>query len=309
MRSVEILRLALSDLRHRRGTILLNVLAVAVTAIYILLLGAFAASVHRHQRDLLAGSAPTRIIAATADIADARQRFNEATLGWIARMPGVRLVYPHVEIGVRLFVLPEVGADVPLEGLVADDAARAGRRIVWGGGLAPDDTATILLSRATFERLGGHVSAPPEPGTVTVEVRRTFGGQEQVRRIPLRVAGLLGPPADDRIYVAVGLAEELDNWCTGKQETVALRYDHACAYGPREQAGRVQEEVEALGLVAAPDGALVYRESSGPVWVRIHPGKRAPADWEAERFPVWRWNVGGRSVALLAKNDPRLGHL
>ncbi len=309
MRGIEILRLALSDLRHRRGTILLNVLAVAITAIYILLLGAFAASVHRHQRDLLAGSAPTKIIAATADIADPRQRFNETKLAWIAQMPGVRLVYPHVEIGVRLFVLPEVGSDVPLEGLVADDAARAGRRTVWGGGLAPEERETILLSRATFERLGGHVGASPEPGTVTVEVRRTSGGHEQVKRIPLRIAGLLGPPADDRVYVAVGLAEELDHWCTGKQETVALRYDHACAYGPLEHAGRVQEEVEALGLVAATDGSLVYRESAGPVWVRLGPGKRAPTDWDAERFPVWRWRVGGRSVALLAKDDPRLGHL
>jgi hypothetical protein len=268
-----LLRYAVSDLRHRWVATALNVTAVALAAVYIYSLGFYGIGIYRYQDALLAENQPTNITATTPEVTDRDRRFTEQRRAELAQLPGVRLVFPHVELNVRVALETGPAVELPAEGTIPGDPTLAPSRLAWGATVAGEDGREIVLSRALFERLGGVVGAQLSPTAVTLEVGRTVGGHEQVQRLRLRIAGLLQHQTTEKVYLPVQLAALLDLWCTNKVDNVPaergrtrvaqVAYPFCYAYVLPSQVGRVPAEADNFNVTARPAGDVEIRDEMG----------------------------------------------
>jgi len=330
MSLANLVRYALSDLRHRALTTSLNVGAVALAAAYVLVLGFYGASIHRHQREVLERSLPTRITATPSDVTDTRLFFSEERIASLSALDGVALVLPRIELSVRVGLDPSRVVDVPAEGTVPGDPALAPHRLAWGAAIGAEDAREVVLPLGLFERLGGVLregpggAAAPVPDRLVLEVGRTVGGTDEVRRLELRVAGLLGPVGDERVHVPIALLRRLDLWCASKIETLderavrpRVRHAAAWAWSPVEHAARVPAEVEHLRVEAEPHGEVEVVTTRGPVYAVVERGDGAPLgdqDVSAVRRALGTGRIlesvvgtlGDATVAVLDEDDPRL---
>ncbi len=236
-----LLRFALSDLRHRRGLALLNAGVVSVACLYLLVLGGLGVRVYQRQRATIDTGVLTRLVATAPDIAQG-SRFTPARLEEIAAWPRVVQAYPCVEIGVRL-VLPNGRAvDVVAQGIVSNDPIAAPRRLAAGRGLSAPGAHEILVPRGFFvhgneekrEKEGGGGTGADADTRMVLEVARSDGGRTRQLRIPVRVAGTLRSSATNRILAPVALVQRLDLWCTRRVDS--LSDDGAAARAPRVRA-------------------------------------------------------------------------
>ena len=87
--------------------------------------------------------------------------------------------------------------------------------MIWGGQVSGLKANEVILGKSLFEKLGGTLTAEgPSPGELTVRLKRTRNGTEEVHRHSLRIGGLLKHQASDRIYLPAGCAVALDRWST-----------------------------------------------------------------------------------------------
>jgi putative ABC transport system permease protein len=264
---------AFSDLRHRRASTLLNVAAVALSAAYLFVLGFYGNAIYRYQCAVFAENLPTKIDVTTPEVTDRRRRFTDERLAEVARLPGVLMALPHVELNVRLALGAGPAIDVPAEGTVPGDPSLAPARLGWGDGVTADDGREIVLSQSLFEKLGGVVADRARPDAVTLQIGRTVAGHEEVQRLRLRVVGLLRHQASDRVYVPVRMAALLDLWCTNKVASVsgeggrpaacAITYPFCHAYAPAAEVDRVQAEAENLRVTVRRTGEVKVPDEVG----------------------------------------------
>lgn len=269
---------AFSDLRHRLGATLLNVTAVALAAVYLLVLGFYGASIHRAQHRLLDESLPTKVVATTSNATSRDHRFTDERLAELRTLPGVKLAFPQIELNVRLSAGPGAMVDLPAEGAVPEDPSLAASRLAWGRGVTASDGRAAVLSQALFAKLGGStVGGRPYPTSLTLQVgRKTREGREELQRVPLQVVGLLRHQSTERLFVPVALAAKLDLWCTNAVSdldaagrSASLTYAWANAYVPAAEERRVAQEAASLAVKVERTGEVELPTGSGPVTARV----------------------------------------
>ena len=333
MNRSNLLRYALSDLRHRPITTLMNVCAVALSAAYILVLGFYGASFHRYQENLLEESLPTKIVASVPAVTDRHLRFTEERLGAIAEIPGVERLFPCIELNVEAWLTPERAIDLLAEGTLPDDPTLSPARLAWGRDVTSDAAQEVVLSRAVFEKLGGSLGAAPTPRELVVGVGRTVGGQEETQKLALTIVGLLDSQPDERIHVPLALLRRLDLWCTNRIESLSespsgeapesrrVRYGWCYAYAEQGQIGRVASEATHLEVHAEREESFQVLRTDGALWAEVRrAGGAAPTREELARAAtvlgatdlghgeLWESIVGtfgGVTIAALADRDPR----
>ncbi|MBI3467751.1 MAG: FtsX-like permease family protein [Planctomycetes bacterium] len=210
-----VVRYACSDLRNRRLTAGLCVLAVAVAVAYLLLPGRLGQRVYASQHAMLMQAAPTRIVVLSANVADPDTWFTTAKLAEVNRRPDVLTAFEHLELSASL-VIDGDPVFLTLESTVPGDPLFSPQRLAWGEAVARGDSPHVVLSQSLFEQLGGRlVAGNLQPAGLIVEVGRTTrAGQDQIRRMACRIAGLLRDHSADRAYVSLNALSELDDWCT-----------------------------------------------------------------------------------------------
>ncbi|NGM24292.1 ABC transporter permease, partial [Roseomonas stagni] len=118
------------------------------------------------------------------------------------------------------FIIPSILRGASNVGVTAGEArfqldllpSVAGDPLLQENGTAAPAEGEVVLSQSAAERLR------LERGqTVTISVGRRFQGRNETVAASLRVIGILAARADplDRIYVALGLAEDIENWRLG----------------------------------------------------------------------------------------------
>jgi len=333
MRLSELVRYAVSDLRHRSVTTSFNVLAVALAAVYVLVLGFWGASIHHYQSTMLDESLPTQIVASVPDVTDTARRFTDERLEELRALPGVSYAMPRVEINVRVGRVGDRTVDVPAEGTLPDDPGLSPTRMAFGARVSGPRAAELVLSLGLFEKLGGTLDGGPQPDRLALEVRRTVDGRDQTQRLELAVAGLVEYQREDKVFVPLELLRDLNLWCRNRIDSLAAgetrepsrlaRYPHLVAYVPESQLGRVASELEHWQVAAERAGEIEVLEADGPVWAvleRAAGGASAQSSSVAgsdaraaallvgaRAWPVAMREVGGHTVAALAADDPRWG--
>lgn len=317
-----LLRYAWSELRARPITTAITTATVALSAMYMYVLGFDGSSIYDYQRGFVDKSTVTEVVAATPDITSRGLRFTPERVATVAHLPGVARAFPRVELNV-LLANGERTATVPAEGTMPDDPRLLGERVCWGRGPTAADAAEIVLSRRLFEKLGGICADGPQPATVTLEVSRTVGGRAETQRVPLTIVGLVQDQSMDKAYIPLHLSEQLDRWCTGKIQSLArseesvtagLTYPWADAWVPVREEARVAEEAKRLNVTVSKIAEMSVITTSGRLWASI---SRADGDplrddnlrvlesfgERLQRVELRRW--GEASVAILADADPR----
>ena len=214
-----ILSYAVSDLRYRKLTTALNLASVTIACMYLLTLGFFGHGLWRMQEGVVQESVPTRIVA-SSDVADTAGRFTVHRMQKMQGLPGVRSVFPHIELNIRLSVGSGREMMQLAESSVPNDPAVPAKRLLWGRPFQEGDTDALLIAEEAWEKLGG-TPGGSEPEKLLLEVsRRTADGQEQVRKIWVAVVGVLRGSSNGRVYLPLALIDDLDRYCTGKTSTV-----------------------------------------------------------------------------------------
>ena len=312
-----LLRYALSDLRHRWPSTLLNKSAVALAVVYGLLLGHFAVGIYAYQRDVMGESIPTKVVATVPDVTDTGRRFTSERVASLRARRDVRAAFPHVSLNVGVSLSADRMLNVPAEGTVPEDPALRSARMAWGGAITSPGAKQIVLGRALFEKLGGTAAPAPLPTALTVEVRRTVKGRKEVYRMELRVVGLLARQRADRVFMPLDLVGLLDLWCTSKIETVpqdgqglraaGVTYPFCLAYVRAPHVARVADEARQLRVSAERDGEVEVSGPRGEVWAAL--GGRARSldarDGVLARSSVVEATVGPARVLALSRDDPR----
>ena len=324
MSLLALLRYALSDLRHRSVTTVFNVGAVALAAIYVLVLGFYGASIHRYQEELLRQSLPTRILASVTDVTDEGSRFTDERVEQLGELAGVARVFPQVEINVRTGLTPDRTVDVPAEGTIPEDPTFAPARMVWGGPVSDLRANEAILPRSLYEKVGGYFTDEPSDTTLMIEVGRTVDGREERQRLELTLVGLLDREEVEKVHVPLELLRELGEWCRGRLDELGgrgasrrARYPTAHAWVPGDQLERVEAEAQGLQARLTEVERIEVPAWRGPLWGRLAREDGTPPTEgdvelargiascaEVRQSVLTEWN-GVRLVAL-EDDDPRL---
>ena len=269
------LLLAVSDLKHRRITVLLNVLAGAVAAIYILTPGFYARQMYRDQRRAAEESMPLKVVAAVPDVQKSEMRFTTARLAELRGLPGVANSQAAIEVGCSASVDGTRMFEVPAEGTTSADPTLSAPRLAYGRAMSPGKREAVL-ALPLFERMGGRFDGTvPKPAKLIVEVRRTHLGKAQPNRQELQIVGLLHAHNPDKIFVPLELADQLNLWCGSKMdETDGKRGNErpcdACwAYVPAEYDSRMAAEAASLQVDAKRIDSFEWLDASGPIWASV----------------------------------------
>ncbi len=312
-------RLALCDLKSRWRMVSLNVVTAAVAGVYLLFCGFYAAGIHEHQRGIVNAGLPTKVLAAVLDPHRTEGRFTDARLRELGDLPHVKIAFPAVELNCWLSIDGAEFDSLQAEGTVDGDPTLAADRLAWGRAVSAD-SREIVMGLPLFQRLRGRFEAGrPVPDRVTVEFRRTQGGQVQVHREKLDVVGLLRSQNNlDRVYMPLAMVQSADLWSTGRVDEVGLDvaaitkikriYTGATVYVPDDQADFVADEAKRLKVHLEPRGSVRIVEAGGPIWATIEaPAAQAEviAGPSARQVRVLRTDHA--VIAALAPNDPRWG--
>lgn len=292
MSFVQKLIYAADGMRFQPRVTLLNVLAISFPVIYALCLGFYAVSIHRYQQDVLNQSVPTRIVIEPRRLLDAESRLTKNRLTEVSQMPGVSMVFPRIELGVRVSLDETAGILVPSEGTVPNDPSLTGDRLAWGTGLTSEQPDEVILGESLFRKLGGSVThAGPTPASLAVEVGRTVNGKPESRRLSLRITGLVRHSSHDRIHVPLQLADRLDQWCanrtdqlpgdesaTGSSSASDLVRTYALD-GADDQIAHALERLDLPSQAATRGDSFVQLVSAGDIWFSCSdPREEASAD-------------------------------
>lgn len=271
----QLLWFCVSDLRHRWLTAALNVAAVGISVMYVLVLGFYAVNTHQYQQRVVEEAGPAeKVVVTVPNAANAEQWFTDDRIGEFARMTGIRGAFPCVELNVDVSLEGQRSVWLPLESTAPGDPTTGQARMAWGrqvGGLAQDE---VILGKRLFEKLGGSLTPQgPSPQVLTVCLKRTRGGKEEVHRHTLHIVGLLKHQPSDRIYLPAKCAAALDRWVThrlnslegDRSPTDGLCFPFCYAYVPEAEEERVAGESERLGLTAERKGIVEICDPDLPV--------------------------------------------
>lgn len=279
MNAWELLRYSISDLRHRWMTAAMNVVAVGISAVYVLVLGFYAVSTHQYQQRVVEEAGPAeKIVITTAHVTDIEQWFSPSRIEEIRRMRGVDQAFPCVELNVDVSLDRQQFRQVPLESTAPGDPTTSPLRMSWGEAVEAQEGDQAVLGRTLFEKLGGAMTADgPVPDRIVVCVKRTRGGVEEIHRQTVPIVGLLRHQPNDRIYLPAGLAASLDRWASHRLDrldlhgspTAGLAFPFCDAYVPEEEVLRVAGECQNLGVTAERLGAIEVYVPDQPVMFRV----------------------------------------
>ena len=271
----ELFRYSVSDLLYRWITAAMNVAAVGISVVYVLVLGFYAVSTHRYQQRVVEESGPAeKIVVTTPSVTDPEQWFTPQRIDELKRMPGVRGAFVCVEQNIDISLDGRQSLWVPLESTAPGDPTTSPHRMVWGQSVSGLDRDEVILGKTLFQKLGGTVTAQkPAPDTLTICLKRTRNGVEEVQRRQFRIVGLLGHQPSDRIYLPAGSAVALDSWLAHRTSaldaqgspTHGLRFPFCYGYVPEEEGSRVADECRRLGTTAERLGDIETYDPDEPV--------------------------------------------
>ncbi len=271
------LRYAFSDLRHRRTSTTVTVVAVGIAALYALLVGFSGERMHHVQREALGQALVTRVVAQAAQVTDAAHRFTPKVLAEMEGWPEVRLAFACVEFNAEVALGAGKAEMLPLAATVPNDPAIAPDRLHWGTGVRARDGNEVVLGRRLFERLGGKLVPEPLPAEVDVQIGRQMGGRPEVQRIRARIAGILRNAQEEKVFLPLETAARLNLWREGKLADLGggrgrasgVEYPFCLAYSPPAQAERAREELEHYNLRGEKVRTLEVTEAAGPIWADV----------------------------------------
>ena len=323
MGTLNLMRYAWSELWNRRWTAQLTTAAVAVSAIYIYVLGFDGSAIHEAQRRCVDRSAATEIVASVPDVANRELRFTKPQVDTCAALSGVALAFPRIELNVVL-AIGESQMATPIEGTVPGDPRLAKERLIWGRAPRESDTVEIVLDLRVFEKLGGVYTDAPYPERLVLEVSRTVAGRPETQRLTTSIVGLYRGDRADKTYISLEMAEKLDLWCTAKLRSLApnpestamnVTYAWVDGYVPFREEARLAEELKHLEASAERVGEVNVIKSAGPIWAALtradgqivrEADRRAALEAlnrQIESVSLTQW--GAKSVAVLTNTDPR----
>ena len=285
---VQSLSCVLSKIRHHNNLwpFILNVIIVAIAAVYILVLGYYGSSIHSYQQDLLANSLPTRIVAVCPDSAllDEDMRFDEQTKADILRDERVVKVFEQVKLGVTLSVRGGESVVVYAESTVPGDPGFTRNKMAWGGGVSSDDASEIVVSEALLERMWGSLDNGSVPETVSISAERTVGGSVQRFNREFRLVGVKKGSHIKEAFLPLKVLSYLDLWCGNGIEDVPepgggvpipeCRYASARAFfdgSVSEQALKNESEQFNIGLERV-GSFMQYSFEGGTPWLVVSRG-------------------------------------
>lgn len=224
-------RYALSDIRHRRSSALLNLLAVSIGCSYVLGLGMYGHGLYEMQRRFTQDINPARIIA-SAPPTDQSRRWTPERLSEVAGWPGIQSASPYLELSVRLFS----GVSsilLPAESVAGKDPAFSLSHLKWGRACQSGANEIVLGEETFIGVLNGSIAnGQIDPQRLILQISwHDAQGNEHVRRESVQVVGLLHGTADGRAYLPLPLISELDRACSGERgNELPATYLRACIY-------------------------------------------------------------------------------
>jgi lipoprotein-releasing system ATP-binding protein len=313
------LRYAFSDLRHRRTSTAVTVLAVGIAALYTLLVGFAGERIDHANRETLGRVTVTRVVALTPQVTDTAHRFTPRKIAEMEGWPEVRLAFPCVEFNAEVALGAGKAEMLPLAATVPGDPSLALDRLHWGTGVAARDSNEVVLGRRLFERLGGRLAPGPLPAELDLQIARHMGGRGEVQRIRARIAGVLRNTQEEKVYLPLETVARLNLWREGKLvdpgglgRASQVEYPFCLAYSPPAQDGRAREELEHYTLRGEKVRTLEVTEATGPIWADVAvSGVPAAARESLRRLAnvrtprVLTGTLGGRTAVVLAPEDDR----
>jgi hypothetical protein len=195
--------------------------SLVIPVVFLLVLGFYGKVTYLAQARRLADSGDTVVKAECGDVMDLSQRFTLAKVDEIRRLPGVRLAYPYVEIGVRASLDGGTSILLLAEGTIPQDPAFQPARLAWGRSVREDAADEVVIGDSLLRKLGAEVGVNgPTPASILLQVNRTSDGDAERQTLEFTIVGVRLHHADDRVYVSVPTAERLDMWCAGKIDRV-----------------------------------------------------------------------------------------
>lgn len=216
---VERVRYAWRGVRHRWVLAILNVVAVAVTLVYLIIPGYYGLELYAYQKRVTGDGLTTLVVATCRDSTDRTTRITDDRVREFRRWPEVRLAFPRLELLVNVAHGPAnntSGRLVTAIGTVPDDPAVASSRLAWGTPPADSTGFEVVVSESLLRDLGFDPSTErPEVDSLCVSVSRTVQGREEHLAERLRIVGVLQAGARiDAIYLPWETLDRLDQWCT-----------------------------------------------------------------------------------------------
>jgi len=318
-------RYAVSDLRHRLGTISRPILAIAIGTGIFLVLTFYGFEFFRYQRDLVSAETLTHITAMCEDISDRDARFTKDRLTELGGRDDIAIAYPKIEQGISLSANIAGQMHISAEGIELADPRIDVEKLEWTAPETITDGSWIIVSRQVFYKLGGIIrDGVPSPTALMLKVARRKGGQEEQLELPVAIKGILKRQKTDRVYIPQQLAQRLDKYTSHKinvlgdsDESAPADYEYAYAYVRPEYESRIEEDAKYLNIQMSDAGSVeVLVPDSLPVWGVIE-GAKDDAVLESltsvvpglQRYPeytvVLRTLSGNLTVVALSDDDPR----
>ena len=252
-----LLSYAWSDLRDRKTSTALNILAVGLAVAYPLVLGFYGYIIFVSQQEILKETVPTRIVATTPEVANRQLRFTPETIKKISALPNVFFSYPAVEMNVKAWIEGSTPLDLPLSGICDQDPVAERSRLQSGSGFEPGDLKQAIVGSRLLGKLGGRSDGGDRK--IIVEFSRSNAGKTEIERITLRICGILRHQVNDQILIPYNLARQIDLWCTSKSQSLSGKSDRifpsALVYIDRTRSADMDSEAKRLQVRFVPVSA------------------------------------------------------
>lgn len=264
----EVWRYALSAFKLNRRMALMNAIAVAIAVVYVIVPCYAGLSLYQRQCRIL-GESELNLIVAMTPIQQAAGAFTrDAVAEWNQR-PEVAIAFAKTE--QQLKVWPgRVATPEPflasVEATIPEDPAVRADRLAWGQPPESSRALSAIISRSFLRRLGGELhESGPTINELTVGANRTCGGQAELLKVTLRIAGILDAEnAVDTVYVPLDVAERIDQWCLQRIPAFGTHVGHVPVGDEAEAFNRSLFEHSGPIRASLSDGSMIDLHAAAP---------------------------------------------